>query len=130
MTRLTTTIFTILAAVALCVVLFTIKQRMQGMEEEMTALNRDIFANEQSIHVLKAEWSHLNDPRRLRELASQHLGLSPVRPEQLGLASALPKPAVKEAPESSAQAEAAAARTVDDFFSYIQSALANEKAAP
>ena len=43
-----------------------------------------------TIHVLKAEWSHLNNPSRLRKLANKHIALNPVQAEQIINYSALP----------------------------------------
>ena len=40
--------------------------------------------------VLRAEWSYLNRPDRLSELASRHLALGPVAPVQVGDIAALP----------------------------------------
>ncbi len=40
--------------------------------------------------MLHAEWAHLNDPERLRNLAERYLGLAPIAPVQLGSLEALP----------------------------------------
>lgn len=117
MTLRMTTIFTILLAGTLSMLLFTVKHRMQDMEDEISTLNRSISSEEQAIHVLKAEWSLLNDPKRLRGLASRYLGLSPVRPEQLGSVADL----------SDQAGEAESSEQTNSFFQSISSALSDVK---
>ena len=82
MIRHTTLLFILLAG-ALSLVVFGVKYRVQDLEHELTTLNRDIKANERSIHVLNAEWSHMNNPKRLRKLAERHLGMQPIQTKQL-----------------------------------------------
>jgi cell division protein FtsL len=83
MMRRTTVLFILLAA-ALSLALFSLKYEVQDLEDEFTVLNRSILAERRAMHVLKAEWSYLNDPARLGALAARHLGLRPVESEQLG----------------------------------------------
>ena len=75
--------------------LFLVKYRVQSLEEELQGLNRGIASDRQAIHVLKAEWSYLNDPKRLRKLAGRHLDMIPISASQVttraGLAASLPK---------------------------------------
>ncbi len=78
-----TTMLFILIAGALSLALFSVKYRVQALEGELADLNRSINAEQQAVRVLKAEWSHLNNPDRLRGLAERHLGLDQVRPEQM-----------------------------------------------
>ncbi len=79
----------ILLAAALSLTLFVVKYQVQDLEEELVGLNRAITEDRQAIHVLKAEWSHLNEPSRLRKLAERYLGLSPVATDQVGTANEL-----------------------------------------
>ena len=74
----------------LSLALFALKYQVQDLEDALVTLNRPIFADEEAIHVLRAEWSHLNDPRRLRSLARRHLGMKPVTPNQLATIADLP----------------------------------------
>ena len=82
MIRHTTVLFILLAG-ALSLVVFGVKYQVQDLEHELTTLNRDIKAHERSIHVLNAEWSHMNNPNSLRKLAKRHLGMQPVQTKQL-----------------------------------------------
>lgn len=78
-------------AVALALVLFSVKYRVQDLEEELARVTRQIDAERRAQHVLHAEWSYLTDPQRLRRLASRHLpDLRPITPEQLGTFADLP----------------------------------------
>ena len=77
------TIALVLLTVAVGVGLFLIKYRVQSLEAELQALNRDIAQDREVIHVLKAEWSHFNDPERLRTLAGRHLDMMPIQSEQV-----------------------------------------------
>ncbi|MCG8512309.1 MAG: hypothetical protein MI741_24075 [Rhodospirillales bacterium] len=79
-----TTLLAVILAAALSVVLFGVKYQVQDLEEELTSIERAILNEERAIHVLRAEWSHLNDPDRLRQLAARYLELSPVTARQLG----------------------------------------------
>lgn len=78
----TTLVFVLLAG-AISVALFSVKYQVQDLEQELVGLNRSIFDEQKSIHVLKAEWSHLNNPERLRGLARRHLGMGQVQPVQM-----------------------------------------------
>src|SRR5687768_6322776 len=77
MFRNTTVLFAAVVG-ALVVALFTLKHQVRALEDQLGHLNRAIGDEQQATHVLKAEWSHLNDPARLKELAKRHLNLEPV----------------------------------------------------
>jgi hypothetical protein len=62
--------------------LFLVAYEVEDREEELLALRHQIRETSESIHVLRAEWSYLNDPTRLERLADEHLGLAPIKPEQ------------------------------------------------
>jgi len=70
--------------------MFVLKNQVQALEGELNRINASIQDDVKSIHVLKAEWSHLNSPQRLRSLASKHISLNPVRAEQIINYSELP----------------------------------------
>lgn len=70
--------------------ILVMKNQVQNLEKELVSINRDIQDDIKTIHVLKAEWSHLNSPARLRKLALKHISLNPIKAEQIINYSALP----------------------------------------
>ena len=63
--------------------LFQLKYTVMSLEKEYKKINSSIKTTKESIHVLKAEWTHLNDPKRLQLLAQKHLEISPIAAKQL-----------------------------------------------
>ncbi|HEC90852.1 MAG TPA: hypothetical protein ENI55_04215 [Alphaproteobacteria bacterium] len=90
MIRNTTLLFLLFAAV-LSLALFSVKYRVQDLEGEITGLNRAITNDRKAIHVLRAEWSYLNNPDRLGEIARRYLSLAPVSAEQIGEIADIPE---------------------------------------
>lgn len=70
--------------------LYHLKNQVQALEDELFRVNRTILAEQETIHVLRAEWSYLNQPARLQALATRHLDLQPTKPSQLGTIATLP----------------------------------------
>ncbi|MBS0185556.1 MAG: hypothetical protein JSS34_04350 [Proteobacteria bacterium] len=68
-------IFMILIIGGIGILLFNVKYKVVGLEQELSHVKRDINNSRQSIHILKAEWEHLNNPARLQKLAQKHLNL-------------------------------------------------------
>ena len=60
-----------------------LKNTVQELEGQLNSINRGIQDDIKTIHVLKAEWSHLNTPSRLRQLVAKHISLNPVQAEQI-----------------------------------------------
>lgn len=60
------------------IVLFNVKYKVVSLEQELSNMRRDIYSTRQSIHILKAEWEHLNNPLRLQKLAQKYLSLIPL----------------------------------------------------
>ncbi len=89
MIRPTSCILLILAAAA-GGALFRISFEVSELDDRLGNLNRDIRSDREAIHVLRAEWSFLNQPDRLEELARRHLDLQPVSGTQLTGAGTLP----------------------------------------
>jgi len=81
--------------------LFQIKYEVQGLEGRLARVNQAILADQQAIHVLKAEWTLLNQPGDLAKRAAI-LDLKPVTAAQIGLVADLPRrhdgSAIAEAP--------------------------------
>lgn len=63
-------------------VLFQTSYDVQDLEEKLAGLNRKIIQEQESIQVLKAEWSYLNDPTKLEQMAQAYLALQPTEPRQ------------------------------------------------
>jgi hypothetical protein len=63
--------------------LFYLKYEVTDLEQELDVLNRSIVTDQEGIHVLKAEWSHLNDVARIKDLASRYLKMKPTQPTQI-----------------------------------------------
>ncbi|PWC75152.1 hypothetical protein [Azospirillum sp. TSH64] len=63
-------------------VLFQTSYDVQDLEEKLAGLNRKIILEQESIQVLKAEWSYLNDPTKLEQMAQAYLTLQPTEPRQ------------------------------------------------
>ena len=67
-----------------------LKNSVYRLENELKAVNRSINTDIETIHILNAEWSKLNNPARLRALIAKHIDLNPIRAEQIINYSALP----------------------------------------
>ena len=70
--------------------MFVMKNQVQNLEKELASINRNIEEDVKTIHILKAEWSHLNNPSRLRALATKHISLDQLKAEQIINYSVLP----------------------------------------
>ncbi len=81
MTRVAGLLFFLTAAGA-ALFLFHIKQEVREMEQEINIVHRDILRHQEAIHVLKTEWSYLNQPARIADLAGRYLDLRPVTAQQ------------------------------------------------
>lgn len=67
----------IILAAGLCTGVFLVKQQVKGLEARLGQLNDSILDDQQAIHVLRAEWSYLNQPSRLNDLGRRLLHLEP-----------------------------------------------------
>ncbi|HYB08765.1 MAG TPA: hypothetical protein VEJ16_03745 [Alphaproteobacteria bacterium] len=84
---------------ALGFALFQLKYQVQGLEEKLTRINREILQNEETIHVLKAEWSYRNQPEHIEALARKYLNLQPLAGKQYGRFDDLPMRPAPAAPQ-------------------------------
>jgi len=91
MIRLSTIFWLTLAAVAAFGV-FDFKYKVQALEAQLVALDGEILRTQEATHVLQAEWSYLNEPRRLEELAHRFLPMAPLAPGQITTVDLLPLP--------------------------------------
>jgi len=62
---------------------YQLKHEVQGLEETLARLNREIERERESIQVLEADWAYLNRPASLQALADKWLALKPVGPRQI-----------------------------------------------
>lgn len=89
------------AAIALAAVfLYEVKHRVQDLEEQLAEVHGDILRDQEAIQVLKAEWSYLNRPARIAELADRYLELKPIEASQIASFREVP-----QAPETAPQQE-------------------------
>jgi hypothetical protein len=98
----------LLVAAAAALALYQIKFEVAALEEDLDATRRSIFAQEEAMQVLHAEWSYLNRPERIADLAERHLGLQQMSAEQILRIDRLPqRPVQAVALEGAAVAESA-----------------------
>lgn len=82
-----------LTIMAFCVGLglFRVKYQVMALEKNHKHAVKSIAEIKESIHMLKAELTHLNDPARLQKLSSTHLNFGALKPSQIVTISELPK---------------------------------------
>ena len=85
------TLLWLLAAILVGCGLYQLKYEVQGKEEQLARLNRQIQSEQEAIHVLHAEWAFLNRPDRLADLSNRHLELTPVAPAQFSRIASIPE---------------------------------------
>ena len=72
-----------LALAAICsAVLFHTSQQVTDGRTKLTALQEDVRKENETVRVLQAEWSYLNQPDRLEKLSKQYLDLAPLKGRQ------------------------------------------------
>lgn len=69
--------------------LYHTSDRVHELDQQLRTLNTSINAEQQSIHVLKAEWVYLANPARIEATAHKHLTLRPTAPQQIAQMSDL-----------------------------------------
>jgi len=70
--------------------LFHVKYQVQTLEDRLAKVNRAIVREQEQIHVLRAEWSYLDRPERIEQLAQKYLELAPPKASQIGTIAQLP----------------------------------------
>ena len=70
--------------------MFVIKNKVISLENELERINTQIRDDQNALHVLKAEWTYLNDPARIRNLSENHVHMKPLRGEQIISFSSIP----------------------------------------
>jgi cell division protein FtsL len=91
-------LFWSIAAVATAVGLFTVKYKVQDLEEQIDRTNHRIITSQQATHILKVEWAHLNEAERIERLAQKHLKLEQASIKQVARLDTLKPEAGKQEP--------------------------------
>ncbi len=100
----------LVAIVVAALGLFHVKYQVQRLEEELGLAQRSILHRQESIHILKAEWSYLNRPARLSDLAKRHLDLAPLDSKRLVRLDDLPRRAERNEESAALDLDAILAR--------------------
>ena len=85
-------------SIAASLALYHTSDRVQELDRQLHDINVSIEAEQQSIHVLKAEWVYLANPARVEAETKKHLALRPTAPKQVigSPISAMPLPTRKK----------------------------------
>jgi hypothetical protein len=82
------------------------KYQVETLESQVMALDRKIALERETIQLLEADWSLLNQPRRMEQLAeafTADLQLVPIAPEQIVRPDELPSAPLPPEPEKDAK---------------------------
>lgn len=121
MRRLTGVLGLAVATIA-ALFLFAVKQEVRQMEDDLRVTHRDILDQQEAIHVLETEWSYLNHPARLSDLAKRHLGMQPISTARIVSLEALPL----RQPQAQAATEKAVPKLVPDEAGLVPAAAASK----
>jgi len=73
------------------VVIYNLKYRVAHLESKLSATQRQVIAEKESIHILRAEISYVTRPDQIGKMASKYLQLSPIAVKQIyDVASIMP----------------------------------------
>ena len=95
--------------------LFLLKYEVRAMEDHLVEIKQQTLKNLEEVHVLKAEWSHLNQPARLEDLGRRLLSLEPVLAQQAVSITDLPMRPVPVVHAMSAPDKEAGNRVVSEI---------------
>lgn len=71
--------------------LYRVKYEASASAGQVARLRAEIAEEQKTVAILKAEWSHLNQPARLQELSSRYLDLKPIDVHQIVTFQDLPQ---------------------------------------
>lgn len=63
--------------------LFVLKYQVKEKETELRLIHLDILKTKRELHMLEAEWAHLNDPKRLKALVTSQTNWEVIKSDQL-----------------------------------------------
>jgi hypothetical protein len=98
-------IISVVAASGAAIFVFQIKYRAEKVADHATELQRQLDQENETISLLKAEWSLLIQPSRVQELVERHaelLKLKPLDPAQITNIENLPMRPAGPAPDDEA----------------------------
>ena len=75
--------FLVMAVLTWGFMLYSLEHETRGLERQAVSLKRQMAGIEESINLLRAEWSSLTRPDRLQQLARQHLKLETLKASQI-----------------------------------------------
>ena len=122
----------VVTASVLSIGVYAMKYEVERLGERLASLQRKLAQQEEMLQVLEAEWTFLNRPERLKDLAARHLNLKPVAVRQLTAIDTLPfRPSALVRTETTAQSETRAPLPrYTPALSPAQATLAGKREAP
>jgi cell division protein FtsL len=118
-----------LAAIAVAAIfLYELKHEVQDLEDQLAEVHGEILRDQEAIQVLKAEWSYLNRPSRIAELADRYLELEPIDAKQIATFGEVPAAPADPAPHS--EEAAAPAEDADGIGTLIEAVVEEPAAQP
>lgn len=81
----------ILSALVMAFALYKVKYDALASVREVRALKVEIAREREAINILRAEWSHLNQPERVERLAQKYIGLDMLNANQILRMNELPE---------------------------------------
>jgi len=106
MKRLTRLLWPMLFA-GMVFAVYNLKGQVEEREKVLAKVQRAIDEEREAIEVLRAEWSYLNQPERLRRMGAAKLELAPVSTKQMASVERLAQRLAAAAPIDQTRREAA-----------------------
>ncbi|MDP2698634.1 hypothetical protein [Thalassospira sp.] len=69
---------------------YWVSHEVDLLEREYASIQSRIVSEQETIHVLDAEWSYLNTPQRIEDLSNSYLQLAQIQPLQMASINDLP----------------------------------------
>lgn len=73
-------------------ILYQIKHQVREIHKDINHLHKQMAEEEETLHILRAEWSYLNRPERLASLTRSMEEVGPVTPVQIASVDKIPFP--------------------------------------